>query len=76
MIVAAAAGERQPHPNCAHRLGLVEHILHAVFGSNAAAFAVDHVVAVEARGQHLLLCRIRQQVTGNLFHGKLTIQSR
>ena len=73
MIVATAAVKGKSHPNRSHCLSLIEDILHPVFGCNAAAFAIDHMVAIETRRQHLFLCRVRQQVARDLFHGKLIV---
>ncbi len=70
MIVAAAAVEREPHPHRADRLRLVEHILHPILRRDAPTLAIDHVIAIKARRQNLLLGRLGQQVPGDLLHGK------
>ena len=74
MIMAAAAIKSQPHPHGAHRFCLIKNILHTVFCRDTAALTIDHMIAVKTGGQHLLLSCIRQQITGDLFHGKIVIR--
>ena len=74
MVVATATIKSQPHPHGAHRFCLIKNIFHAVLRRDTATFAVDHVVTIEARRQHLLLRCIRQQITGDLFHGKVVVR--
>ena len=74
MVVATATIKGQPHPYRAYRFSLIKYIFHAIFCCDAATFAVDHVVTIEARRQHLLLRCIRQQITGDLFHGKVVVR--
>ena len=69
--MAPTAVERQAKPNRAHRLGHIEDIIDAILLGNAAALAVDHVIAVEAGGQDLFVRRIRQKITGQLLDGEL-----
>ena len=71
MVVATTAIERQAKPNRAHGLGHVEHIIDAILLGDAAALAIDHVVAVEAGGQNLFVRRIRQKITGQLLNREL-----
>ena len=71
MVVATTAVERQAKPNRAHRLGHIEDIIDAILLGNAAALAVNHVIAVEAGSQDLIVRRIRQKITGQLLDGEL-----
>ena len=71
VIVAAAAVEGQPHPDGAGRLDAVLHVIDARLLGDAAAFAIDHVVAMKAGGDELRRRRIRQQVAGELLDREL-----
>ena len=71
MVVAAGAAHRHRHPYGGYRLDAVDHVLDVVLLGNRAALEVDHVVAIEARGNELIAGRIGQQVARDLLDGEL-----
>ena len=71
--VAARAAHRQSHERARRRLHPVDDVLDLVFVGDRAAFEVDHVIAVEARG-HLLFARgVRQEVARKLLDRELVV---
>ena len=73
VVVAAAAGHRGAQPKGGHRFHLVKNVLHAILLRDAAALAINHVVAIEGRRQPLLVRRLRQQVAGKLLDGEVVV---
>ena len=74
MVVALGALNGQAENAFADGVHPVEHRLHSeLFGVDAALF-IDHRVAQETRGHDLILSRVRQQVTGDLFDDELVVR--
>ena len=69
--VALDAVEREAEPNRADGVHAVNHVVHARLLGVTAAFAVGHVIAVEARRQLLFRRRVRQKVAGELLAREL-----
>ncbi len=71
VIMTPAAIERQAEPDGAHRFGHIHDVVDSILFRNAAAFAVDHVVATETGCQCLFRGGVGQQITGQLQCRKL-----
>ena len=74
MGVALRAAEGHAQPRGAHGVHAIEHVIDARFFGVTAAFAVGHVVALEA-GRELLLRRgVREKIAGELLEGELVVR--
>src|SRR5262249_42835745 len=71
VIVTAGTAHREAQPHSRGRFGLIEHVLDAVLFRDAPALAVDHVIAIETRGEALLARRFGQKIPGELPDGEL-----
>ena len=71
--VALGALDGQAEHALADGVHAVEHRLHAELLGIDAAFLVDHRVAQEAGGHHLVLRGVRQQVAGDLLDDELVV---
>ena len=67
VVVAAGAADREGHPGLPGGLDAVDHGLHPPLLRDDAPFAVEPMVAVEARGHDLVAGRMLQHVAGQLF---------
>ncbi len=74
MRVALRAAEGQPEPGGAHGVHAVEDVIDAGFFRVAAAFAVGHVIAMEAGRELLLGGGVREEVAGELLEGETIVR--
>ena len=51
----------------------IEHLNHAKLFGDDGSFFIEHAVAQESSGDDLVLSRVRQQVTSNLFDQELIV---
>ena len=71
--VALRAGHRRAHPDRVGRVDAVDHGRDAELLIARAALVLRHRVAVERRGDQLVLGRVRQQVACELFDGEAVV---
>ena len=72
--VTLRAAERHPQPRRAHGVHAVQHVIDPRLLGVAAAFAIGHVIALEAGRELLLGGRVRQEVAGELFERELVVR--
>jgi hypothetical protein len=66
MVMAPAAVERHAEPHRSRGFGHVHHVVDAILGRDASAFAINHVVAAKACRQSLLVAGVGHQVSRDL----------
>ena len=71
--VALGALGRQAEHRLAKAVDAVKHLDHPEFLRDDRPLLVDRAIAQEARGDDLLLRRIRQKVAGDLLHDELVV---
>src|SRR5262249_27464911 len=71
VVVAAAATQGEPEPDGRRRFDAIDDIIDPRLLRDASAFAVDHVIAVEAGGNFLRDGSVREEVAGDLLDGEL-----
>ena len=71
VIVALSTFHAEPHPHHRCCFYSIDRIFHAVFFFDQPTFIGGGVVSQKSRRHTLVDCRIRQQVTGQLFQRKL-----
>ncbi len=65
--MAPRAAHRQPHERARRGLDPIHHVFDLILLGDRAAFEVDHVIAVEPRGDLLLARRTGQQISRDLL---------
>ena len=71
VVMALGAGQRQAQPGGAGGVDAIKQIVEPLLLGNRAPLAVEQMVAVEGRGNFLLVGRVGQQVTSQLFNREL-----
>ena len=75
VAMALRAAQRHAEPGGTHGVHAIQHVVDAGFLGVTAAFAVGHVVALEA-GRELLLRRgVWEKVSGELLEGELVVRN-
>ena len=72
--VALRAAQRHAQPGRAHGVHAIQHVIDPRFLGVAAAFAVGHVITLEAGRELLLGGRVRQEVAGELLERELVVR--
>ena len=70
VVVALRAGQGQPQPGRGRRVHAVEEDVEALLLGDGPTLAVEQVVAIEARGNELVVGRLGQQVARELLDGE------
>ena len=71
VVVAAVAGEREAEPDGRGGLDAIEDIFDAGLFGDAAALAVEHIIAVKPAGDFLVARGVGQKIAGELLDGEL-----
>ena len=72
--VALRAAQRHAQPRRAHGVHSIQHVIDPRFLRVAAAFAIGHVVTLEAGRELLLRGGVRQEVSRELLNGELVVR--
>ena len=71
VVVAAVTSEREAEPDGRGGLDAIEDIFDASLFGDAAALAVEHIIAVKTAGDFLVARGAGQKIAGELFDGEL-----
>ena len=71
VVVALRTADRQAEPDRADGVGAIDRALDAELFGIGAPLLIEGGIALEAGRDQLILCRLRQQIAGELFDGEL-----